>query len=47
MKVPGPSLAVQWLRLRAPNAGCLGLIPGQGTVLMFKLVIEKAEEPEI
>ena len=31
MKAPGPSLAVQWLRLRAPNAGCLGLIPGQGT----------------
>ena len=21
----------QWLRLRAPNAGGLGLIPGQGT----------------
>ncbi|TEA31246.1 hypothetical protein DBR06_SOUSAS18710025, partial [Sousa chinensis] len=27
----GTSLAVQWLRLRAPNAGDPGLIPGQGT----------------
>ena len=25
------SLAVQWLRLCASNAGALGLIPGQGT----------------
>ena len=25
------SLVVQWLRLHAPNAGSLGLIPGQGT----------------
>ncbi|TEA25844.1 hypothetical protein DBR06_SOUSAS1210137, partial [Sousa chinensis] len=25
------SLVVQWLRLRAPSAGGLGLIPGQGT----------------
>ena len=25
------SLVVQWLRLRAPNAGPLGSIPGQGT----------------
>ena len=25
------SLVVQWLRLHAPNAGDLGLIPGQGT----------------
>ena len=24
-------LVVQWLRLRAPNAGNPGLIPGQGT----------------
>ena len=28
---PGTSLVVQWLRLHAPNAGALGLIPGQGT----------------
>ena len=27
----GTSLAVQWLRLRAPNAGGVGLIPGRGT----------------
>ena len=27
----GTSLAVQWLRLRVPNAGSLGSIPGQGT----------------
>ena len=25
------SLMVQWLRLHAPNAGGIGLIPGQGT----------------
>ena len=28
---PGTSLAVQWLRLHAPNAGGMGSIPGQGT----------------
>ena len=27
----GTSLVAQWLRLQAPNAGGLGLIPGQGT----------------
>ena len=27
----GTYLVVQWLRLHAPNAGGLGLIPGQGT----------------
>ena len=27
----GASLVVWWLRLHAPNAGSLGLIPGQGT----------------
>ena len=27
----GTSLVVQWVRLCAPNAGCLGSIPGQGT----------------
>ena len=27
----GASLVVQWLRLRAPNAGDTGSIPGQGT----------------
>ena len=30
-KIPGTSLVVQWLRLRAPNAGGPGSIPGQGT----------------
>ena len=27
----GTSLVVQWVRLCTPNAGGLGLIPGQGT----------------
>ena len=27
----GTSLAVQWLILHVPNAGGVGLIPGQGT----------------
>ena len=27
----GTSLVVQWLKLRAPNAGGLGFIPAQGT----------------
>ena len=27
----GTSLVIQWLRLRAPNAGDPGSIPGQGT----------------
>ena len=31
MEILGTSLVVQWVRLRAPNAGGLGLIPGQGT----------------
>ena len=39
----GTSLAVQWLRLHAPNAGGLGSIPGQGTrSLMPKLKIPRA-----
>ena len=29
--LPGTSLAVQWLRLCASNAGGAGSIPGQGT----------------
>ena len=29
--IPGNSLAVQWLGLRASTAGGLGLIPGWGT----------------
>ena len=31
IKITGTSLAVQWLRLHAPNAGDPGSIPGQGT----------------
>ena len=27
----GTSPVVQWVRLHAPNAGGLGLVPGQGT----------------
>ena len=30
-KLLGISLVVQWLRFHVPNAGLLGLIPGQGT----------------
>ena len=30
-KTPGTILMVPWLRLHAPKAGSLGLIPGQGT----------------
>ena len=29
-RVTGTSLVVQWLRLHAPNAGGMGLIPGRG-----------------
>ena len=28
----GTFLVAQWLKLWAPNAGGLGLIPGQGTI---------------
>ena len=31
LKIQGNSLVVQWVRLCAPNAGDLGLIPGRGT----------------
>ena len=30
-ETPGTSVAVQWLRLQAPNVGGVGLIPGRGT----------------
>ena len=45
VKTPGPgtSLVVQWLRLHAPNAEVLGLIPGQGTIShMLQLKILRA-----
>ena len=29
-RTTGTSLLVQWLQVRAPNAGAPGLIPGQG-----------------
>ena len=29
----GTSLVAQWVRLHAPNAGCLGSIPGLGRAL--------------
>ena len=35
--VGGTSLAVQWLRLRAPSAGGMGLIPGWGTKIPHAL----------
>ena len=35
----GTFLVVQWLRLCAPNAGGLGLIPGQGTRSHMLLLI--------
>ena len=39
----GISLVVQWLRLHAPNAGVLGLMPGQRTRYhMLQLKIPKA-----
>ena len=31
----GTSLAVQWLRLQAPNAGDTGLNPGWGTKILY------------
>ena len=31
------SLAVQWLRLHAATAGGMGLIPGQGTKILYVL----------
>ena len=30
----GTSLVVQWLRLCAPNAGGMGLVPGWGTKIL-------------
>ena len=37
----GTSLVVQWLRLRAPNAGGLGVIPGQGCRSRMQQLKEK------
>ena len=44
----GTSLVVQWLRLRIPNAGGPGLIPGQGTrshMLQLKDPAHSNEDP--
>ena len=35
------TLVVQWLRLHTPNAGGLGLMPGQGTKISHCCVAEK------
>ena len=38
---PGTSLVVQWLRLRAFNAGGVGLIPGRGTKIPHATQVAK------
>ena len=38
----GTSLVVQWLRLWAPNAEGLGLIPGQGTRSHMRVTTESS-----
>ena len=48
----GTSLVIQWLRLRALNAGGLGLIPGWGTrahMLQLKILhaTTKTEDPVV
>ena len=37
----GTSLVVQWLRLHAPNAEGMGLIPGQGTKIPHAVGVAK------
>ena len=44
----GTSLVVQWLRFQAPNAGGLGLIPGQATrshILQLKILHAVTKRP--
>ena len=42
----GTPLVVQWLRLRAPNAGNKGLIPGWGTSShMLQLSVLQIKNP--
>ena len=43
----GTSLEVQWLRLRASNAGGVGLIPGQGTKIPHASKTKKKKEKKI
>ena len=41
---------VQWLRLRTPNAGGLGLIPGQGTrsrMLQLRAHMPQLKDPAL
>ena len=37
LSLQGTSLAVQWLRLRASNAGGAGCTPGRGTKIPHEL----------
>ena len=41
----GTSLVVQWLRLRAPNAGGLGLIPGRSHMLQLRVHMPQLKIP--
>ena len=42
----GTSLVVQWLRLPAPNAEGMGLIPGQGTKILHGAGWDQREKKE-
>ena len=42
----GSFLVVQWLRLHAPNAGDVGLIPGQGTKILCDVGVANKEMNE-
>ena len=46
----GTSPVVQWLRLRTPNAGGPGLIPGQGTrsrIPQLKILSAATKDPAL
>ena len=46
--VLGTSLVVKWLRLRAPNAGGPGSIPGRGTrshILELRVLVPQLKNP--
>ena len=43
----GTSLEVQWLRLRASNAGDAGLIPGQGTKIPHDSKTKKKKKKKL
>ena len=42
----GTSLAVQWVRLHASNARCVGSIPGQGTKCPHAAAEKKKENAQ-